>query len=55
MKKTNTKNLALAFFDMTDGKSEAEISLALKVFAKYLREKNLLKKADEIISEYIRI
>ena len=52
MKSVDTKNLAQALFEMTDGKTDEESKKALKEFAKYLFDKHLLVHLDKIILEY---
>ena len=40
---------------MTDGKSDADMKVALKNFVKYLADKKMLRHAENIIDEYRKI
>ena len=51
-KKVPTKNLALALLEMTDGKTEADIKLALHEFVAYLGKKGLFAEVEELTREY---
>lgn len=52
MKKVDTKQLAHALLDLTDGREPAEEKKAIKEFAVFLNKKNLLSSFDKIVSEY---
>ncbi len=52
MKSLDTKNLALALLEITDGKTEGESKKAVTDFVKYLVKTGNLKDSDKIISEY---
>ena len=55
MKALDTKNLARALFELTDGATAEESSAAVKDFAKYLHKQGVLREADKIIAEYQKI
>lgn len=53
--KITTKQLALSLYESVEGKSAAEVKVAIKQFVEVLAGKNQLAKAEKIIAEFIKI
>ena len=52
MKKNSTQDYAKALFEVTNGLKGENLKEAVGAFAKLLYEKNILKRAAQIIAEY---
>jgi len=55
VKKNITKEYAAALYQITAGKTGAELTEALSAFAALLARKGLLKRADKIMQEFIAL
>ena len=53
--KIKPKQFALSLFESIDGKTSAQAKAAIEKFVELLANKNMIAKADKIISEFVKI
>lgn len=53
--KSTPKQFAMALYEALDGKTSAQVKVAIKKFVEFLAGENMISKAEKITAEFVKV